>query len=780
MTRNPNPRSPVGRGVWIGFAAVLAALVILALLRFRLIRIPFLADQAKEWVIGAGLMFLLLRIRRRNPFGMTNPDRKIRLFGLGLLALGALGLPVSSLESWASGGSAFLRLLGATLFQTAGALVVTAFAVGLFGLYRELVFVQQGRRTERLFGLFELAVALRVLFALIPTTDRALFPPSREWADGPNPPLILTAVLAVLLGFRCKWIAFLNKRSKVALFLLGIPVAVLFLSQRESLTEAVLPFSVAGESVISSLLLAFGVYLVVSLVSLCIHLPTAGLLDRRMREVRSFQELSAMLGADLKKDALVAKIPLLAARMVEAETVCLELDEGFGLKLPAAPLRGIKPLSVELSKTSGGESSVCMEEPSDIRSLARLRGIKLPDLKSSKTPRQVFNNVESESLDPASRAAGNALADGFRPASIHRAHPDSPGMLPEAVRAAVRRVVLDRMRPVLMNDAAKSLKGWKTPESFSGSLLAAPVAFQSKVIGVLTAMKSSPFGFVEESQGLFEAFAHQAAISLQNARLVELSISREKAEEELRLAHEAQMRLLPQAMPIVRGFELDGICITANEIGGDFYDVIASGRDRIDIIVGDVSGKGAAAAFIMAETKGALRTLAGRYGSPKEILAELNGFFREQGDPGLFLTMAYAILTPSRRRIRIARAGHCPIGLIRNGRPVWMEPKGIGLGLAEDKLFRSSLREKDIVLKPGDQLFFYTDGLVEARNANGEEFGEDRLTGLLAAVSGSASVSALVRSVTGRLETFTGGVARHDDVTVLALRCGLPRRRKKG
>ncbi|MDM7926007.1 MAG: SpoIIE family protein phosphatase [bacterium] len=681
-----------------GFLLGAGILALAALLRFLPVRIPFLAEQVREWVVAAGLIFLLLGIKKRNPFGGLSLDRKIRLFGLGLLGLGGLGRLASSMESWIAGGSAVLRLLGTSLFQAVTAILVTALAVGLFGLFRDLVFVQQGRRTQRLFAAFECSVVIRLIFALAPSTDRALFPAQSQWADGPNPPLILTAGLAVLLGFRSKWIPFLNRRSKTAFFLLGLPVAALFMSQRESLTEAVFPFSEAAVTVLVSLLTAFGIYLVISLVSLLIHLPTAGLLDRRMREVRSFQELSAALGADLKKSDLIAKIPVLACRMVEADTVCLELDEGAG----------------------------------------------------------------------------------FNPVSLHRNRPDSPGMPPEAVTAGIRRQVLERARPVLMNNAARQGRGRKAAGPSAGSLLAAPVAFQSRVIGVLYALKSGAFGFVEESQGLFQAFAHQAAISLQNAALVEQSINREKAEEELRLAHEAQMRLLPQSMPAVKGFELDGVCVTANEIGGDFYDVIAAGRDRVDIVVGDVSGKGAAAAFIMAETKGAIRALAGRHRSPKDILCELNGFFREQGEPGLFLTMAYAILTPSRRRIRIARAGHCPVGLIRQGGVRWLEPRGLGLGLADDRIFRPGLREQEIALTPGDRLFFYTDGLVEARNAGEEEFGEERLTRLLAGAPSSDPAAALVRSVIGRLEKFTRGVARHDDVTVLALRCGVPRRGSKG
>jgi serine phosphatase RsbU (regulator of sigma subunit) len=295
------------------------------------------------------------------------------------------------------------------------------------------------------------------------------------------------------------------------------------------------------------------------------------------------------------------------------------------------------------------------------------------------------------------------------------------------------------------------------------------VASQAGILGVLFAMKSVPFGFVEESQGLFQAFANQAAISLENVRLVELSVKRQAAEEELRIAHEAQMRLLPQRMPLVRGFDIDGLCITANEIGGDFYDVIPVGAGRVDVVIGDVSGKGAAAAFYMAEFKGVIQTLVSHFDSPRDILAEMNSFLRKQCDQDMFLTMVYAILQPSRRTVRFARAGHCPVGLLRGQSLSWLEPKGLGLGLVPEKFFKSRLEERRLTLKSGDVLFFYTDGLTEARNPEREEFGEERLAELLAGTP-PCTARELVRTVADRVDEFTANVPRHDDITMLALR----------
>jgi len=171
----------------------------------------------------------------------------------------------------------------------------------------------------------------------------------------------------------------------------------------------------------------------------------------------------------------------------------------------------------------------------------------------------------------------------------------------------------------------------------------------------------------------------------------------------------------------------------------------------------------------MAEFKGVIQTLVSHFDSPGEILSEMNSFLRKQCDKDMFLTMVYAILHPSRRTIRFARAGHCPVGLLRGRKLSWLEPRGLGLGLVAEKLFKAKLAESRLTLKPDDVLFFYTDGLTEARNPAREEFGEDRLARLLSETE-TTTARGLIHAIADRVADFTADVPRHDDITMLALR----------
>jgi serine phosphatase RsbU (regulator of sigma subunit) len=343
--------------------------------------------------------------------------------------------------------------------------------------------------------------------------------------------------------------------------------------------------------------------------------------------------------------------------------------------------------------------------------------------------------------------------------------------MPGGVQQALREAVLAQEEPLLINDLlrdrrTRDIRDWARR---SGSLLASRLHFRGHPIGILYALKDTPFGFAEESGGLFQAFADQAAISLENARLVRLSIEQERYREELRLAHDAQMRLLPQAMPHLPGMELHGFCLTANDIGGDFYDAFCPGPDRLDILVGDVSGNGASAAFTMAELHGSLQVLAYRFQSPKDILMEINSYLRRNRTPDNFVTLVYAMVRPSTRQVRFVRAGHPPVGRLRGKRIVWMEPKGVGLGMMPTEELRHTLVEKQIVLEKGDALFFFTDGLVEVRDPDGNEFHEGMLAETLAGLH-AESAQGILQGVLDRIERFTRGQTRRDDMTAVVLR----------
>jgi len=348
---------------------------------------------------------------------------------------------------------------------------------------------------------------------------------------------------------------------------------------------------------------------------------------------------------------------------------------------------------------------------------------------------------------------------------------DTIRKIPDSVLCNIRNEVNQNEGVLLINDLIKHkmTRGIRAWEKKAGSLMSARIQFKDKNMGILFAMKGAKFGFAEDNRGLFKAFAEQIAVALENVNLVQVTIDQEIYKEELRMAHDAQMRLLPVKMPDISGVDLDAFCMTANEIGGDFYDFIEVNEDRVDIVICDVAGKGASAAFNMAELKGVIQALAPHFTSPKKILGEVNTFIRKQFRPNMFATMIYGIYIPSKKEINLVRAGHSPAALLRKKKVIWSETRGIGLGLAADDIFQKSLEQKVIKLKKEDILVLYTDGLVEARNLKYEDYGEERLEQTLIELHGFGA-DEILSKLYKHLKMFTKEVSRHDDVTVVVLR----------
>lgn len=251
--------------------------------------------------------------------------------------------------------------------------------------------------------------------------------------------------------------------------------------------------------------------------------------------------------------------------------------------------------------------------------------------------------------------------------------------------------------------------------------------------GVLVVARSQADAFEADDVAALETFAGQASLSLSHADLFAEAIERDRLSRELALARQVQQRLLPQSLPEIDGLQIAAAERPAREVGGDYYDVVGLGRDCIGVLVADVSGKGAAAAFYMAEMKGVFQAGSRLTRAPGEFLAQANDALSPSLGRGDFISAAYAVLDAEAGTLALARAGHPPAVLVRNrqrpdgGR--WLL-RGDGLAIGLDRsgtLFRQTLREQMICLAPGDTVVLYTDGLVEARNAGGEEYGYDRL-----------------------------------------------------
>jgi serine phosphatase RsbU (regulator of sigma subunit) len=247
---------------------------------------------------------------------------------------------------------------------------------------------------------------------------------------------------------------------------------------------------------------------------------------------------------------------------------------------------------------------------------------------------------------------------------------------------------------------------------------------------------------------------------------------KQRLEEELRIARQIQMSLLPaQGTVSLPGVRIAALCLPAAEVGGDYYDLLPLSDSTMGVLVADVSGKGTSAALYMAELKGLVLSLSRIYDSPAQLLAEANRILAANMDARSFITMTYAVVDTAARRMRHARAGHNPVIQLEaaTGRTRILAPQGLGLGLDKGARFDSILEEAEVPLMAGDLFLFFTDGLSEAMNARSELFGERRLRDLIEQSEGLSSEEMKER-ILAEVRGFVGDVAQHDDMTLVVLK----------
>ena len=255
-------------------------------------------------------------------------------------------------------------------------------------------------------------------------------------------------------------------------------------------------------------------------------------------------------------------------------------------------------------------------------------------------------------------------------------------------------------------------------------------------------------------------------------QLMQEQAEKERLEEELRIARQIQMSLLPvQGLATPSGVRIAALCLPAAEVGGDYYDLLPLSETRMGVLVADVSGKGTSAALYMAELKGLVLSLSRIYESPARLLCEANRILAANMDSRSFVTMTYAVVDTVSRRMRYARAGHNPLihFQARTGLTRVLTPAGIGLGLDAGDRFDKILQEDEVPLDAGDFFLFFTDGLSEAMNPGAELFGEGRLRGILEE-SGRLTSEELKERILEEVRRFVGDADPHDDMTLVVLK----------
>ena len=254
------------------------------------------------------------------------------------------------------------------------------------------------------------------------------------------------------------------------------------------------------------------------------------------------------------------------------------------------------------------------------------------------------------------------------------------------------------------------------------------------------------------------------------------SAEKERLDEELRIAHEIQMSLLPLGPMLMPGLSVTALCVPAREVGGDYYDFLPLGDRRVGVLVADVSGKGTSAALYMAELKGLVASLSRIHTSPRDLLIAANRIIADHLDARSFITMTYAVLDFKARTITFARAGHTPLIYLPardrgTGDTRVLVSDGLVLGLKIDdgQMFERLLEEQTLPLQSGDLYVFFTDGISEAMNEADDCFGEERLSRLVAEHS-HLSADELRERVVRDIAAFVGDAPQHDDMTMILLR----------
>jgi phosphoserine phosphatase RsbU/P len=388
---------------------------------------------------------------------------------------------------------------------------------------------------------------------------------------------------------------------------------------------------------------------------------------------------------------------------------------------------------------------------------------------------RLFENIASSAVEAgAAHGTWLAVADvstgSLRP-RIRAIHGVSEEMVEKDVDyAALYAELFESRAPILLDHARADRRVRSTAGSEIGSMLVLPLIARQEMIGALFCTREVSFGFEQDDVEALQVFAAQAAMSLDNARLFEERIEKERLARELDIAREVQQRLLPQRLPRMAGVELAAASVAAQEVGGDYYDVLRLDEHRVALIVADVAGKGASAAFYMAEMQGIFRSLARMTSSPREFMVHANEVLLGSIDKQAFISAIYAILDTKAETLSIARAGHCPVAMIDlRGEARLLRTRGMGLALAPTDLFDSSLAEEIVELQPGDVFVFYTDGVVESRDASSEEFGYERLLKALAHHR-HEEADDLHRHLIADLDGFVGTTSYDDDMTLVVLK----------
>ncbi|MBV9242674.1 MAG: SpoIIE family protein phosphatase [Acidobacteria bacterium] len=336
--------------------------------------------------------------------------------------------------------------------------------------------------------------------------------------------------------------------------------------------------------------------------------------------------------------------------------------------------------------------------------------------------------------------------------------------------SAIMREVIENGKSVLTSDAQQDPRFASQTVVLQGirSVLAVPLAVDERhVFGLVYAdSPTHEVTFSTEHLDILTTLASVASIRVENASLLDARIERERMERELELATEIQQRFQPSAPPTVPGYEFQGISFSCYEIGGDYYDFIERETGKMVVALGDVSGKGTAAALLMSSVHASIHAQVAADRSLEETVKSTNEYLVDNTPANRFVTMFIAELDPSTGELKYINAGHNPPVVARaNGAIEQLDSGGLPLGLMGFAEYEAAT----ITLAPGDTIVVYSDGVSEANNLDADEFGMDRLKEVIRA-NISRPASGIRDKIESALSDFTGTAPTNDDITLVIVK----------
>jgi serine phosphatase RsbU (regulator of sigma subunit) len=305
------------------------------------------------------------------------------------------------------------------------------------------------------------------------------------------------------------------------------------------------------------------------------------------------------------------------------------------------------------------------------------------------------------------------------------------------------------------------------------SLMAVPLQTEDQVLGLVYVDSASPLReFAPDDLSLLTVLANMAAFRIEQERYRQLRLTEESRSRDLEQAAEIQRGILPRKVPAIGGLDLAGYNAACRTVGGDYYDFIEYADGRLALVVADAAGKGISAALLMSNLQASVRILAPERSDPAALVSRLNGSLVASTPSNRFVSLFACLLDPASGRLLYCNAGHNPTLLVRAGGALTrLEPSGPVLGIIGELQYSQHIEQ----LGPGDVLVLYSDGITEATDPQGEEFGQPRLEQIVTEHR-QRPAAEIVQCVNGALREFTAAAPPSDDITLVIVRCEEPAR----